>query len=76
MDDLATLQAYLAGAQIAAHQLVIGRREASVSYDGNKSVTFTQADLGKLNAYIGDLTRRIAVLTGDARHRGPVQFTF
>ena len=75
MDDLATLQQWLLEAKLARHKLMTGSKEASVSYEG-KSVSFTQADSYRLDAYIADLQRQIDALMGTVRRRGPVQFVF
>ena len=73
--DLATLQARLTDAQLAYHKLMIGGAMASVSYDG-KSVTYTQATMSNLAAYITLLQNQIAALLGTARRRGPLLATF
>ena len=73
--DLATLQARLTDAQTAYHQLLIGKATASVGYDG-KSVTYTQATMSNLAAYITQLQSQIAALLGTARRRGPLLATF
>lgn len=75
MADLATLQLWLLEAKTALHKLKIGRMEASVSYDG-KSVSYTQADMAKLQTYINDLEKQIATLTGQPRRRGPMLLGF
>ena len=73
---LVQLQAWLLDAQTARHQLLTGRMAVSVTYDG-KAVTYTHADLYKLDAYIADLNRQILLLTGPLDRRvGPVQFSF
>jgi len=75
MTDLVTLEGWLLEAKTARHKLAIGRSTVSASYDG-KSVSYTQADAFKLDAYIADLERQIGDLKGAARRRGPVQFVF
>ena len=75
MADLVTLQGWLAQAETARHQLLIGRRAASASVEG-KSTTFMQADISKLDAYITSLRNQIAALSGVMRPTGPIQFTF
>lgn len=50
----ATLQARLTEAEEALHRLQIGEQTASVGYDG-KSVSYTQANIGALRAYIREL---------------------
>lgn len=75
MHDLATLQLWLADAIAARHALLTGKRTASVSYDG-KSVSYSQLDIGRLEAYIASLRSQIAALTGQQRLRGPMHLTF
>lgn len=51
----ATLQQWLADAQQALHDLSTGAKGESYSYtqgDGSKSVTYTRASIGALQAYI------------------------
>ena len=73
--DLAILQARLTDAQLAYHALMIGKATASVSYDG-KSVTYTQATMGNLAAYVALLQNQIAALTGLRIRRGPILASF
>lgn len=75
MADLATLQLWLLEARTALHKLNTGKLEASVSYDG-KSVSYSQADRSKLEAYIARLEDQIAALTGAHRRRGPMLIGF
>ncbi len=60
MTDAAILQSRLAEAEAALHALSIGKRTASVSYDG-KSVAYTQTNIGQLRAYISDLKRQLGM---------------
>lgn len=77
MADLATLQARLAAAEEAEHQLITGEKTASVGFGPGKTVTYTAATLADLRAYIERLRQQIAELTGVPRkRRGPVRFTF
>ncbi len=64
MTDPAILQARLAEAEAALHELQIGKRTASVSYDG-KSVTYTAAKIADLQSYI--LNLRIQLGQGPRR---------
>lgn len=75
MDELATLKGWLLEAQLALHQLLTGRKVASASSEG-KSVSYSQAQIPDLRAYIADLQRRIAVVEGGYRPRGPLQAVF
>lgn len=58
MTDTAILEARLAQAEQALHDLSIGKTTASVSYDG-KSVSYTQTNIGQLRGYIADLKRQL-----------------
>jgi len=60
MADPAILQARLEEAEAALHQLTIGAREVSISYDG-KSVSYAPADEAKLRAYILDLKSQLGL---------------
>jgi hypothetical protein len=73
--DAITLALWLSEAQIARHKLATGTKEASVSYEG-KSVTFTQADMYRLDTYIESLINAISELNGVVVRRGPVYAAF
>ena len=75
MPDLATLEARLAEAETARHQLVTGSREVTVTVYGFGATTYTQANLRDLDTYISDLRGQIARLKGGAR-RGPLLIKF
>lgn len=75
MADLLTLQGQLLEAQQARHNLMIGQQVVTLSYEG-KSVSFSQVDLFKLDAYIADLNNQIGALTGQRVRRGPLLATF
>lgn len=75
MADLLTLQGWLLEAQTARHNLLIGKMTASLSVEG-KSISYTQADLWKLDAYIAGLQRKIDDANGVPRPRGPALMTF
>lgn len=54
----ATLQQWLAAAQMSLNQLSTGAKLEVASYtqgDGTKSVTYTRANLGELQMYIQEL---------------------
>jgi hypothetical protein len=72
---LETLQTYLADALAARHALLTGKRYASVSY-ASGSVTYSQADLARLDAYIAELLQQIGLLMGTLPRRGPVYASF
>lgn len=74
MADLATLQARLAEAETAYHQLLIGKQSVEVQH-GDMRRKYTEADVAALAAYIADLRAQIASLGGTAsgeRRRGMV----
>lgn len=73
--DAVQLALWLSEAQIARHKLATGTKEASVSYEG-KSVTFTQADMYRLDTYISSLLDALAELSGVVVRRGPVYAAF
>jgi hypothetical protein len=59
----ATLQQWLTDAQTAYSQLVTGGRPVTVSYDG-KSVSYTAADVTKLESWIVSLQKQLGVNIG------------
>lgn len=74
MADLATLQARLAEAESAYHQLLIGKQSVEVQH-GDMRRKYTEADVAALSAYIADLRAQIASLGGATtgeRRRGMV----
>ena len=58
------LEAWLAEAEQARHELVIGNKAVSVSSSSGKSVSYTEADLGKLDAYIASLKAQLGQPSG------------
>lgn len=58
-----TLQQWLTEAQFAYKQLVTGRREVTVSYEG-KSTTFTNANKSDLQEWIDLLQRALGINKG------------
>lgn len=61
---VATLQQWLADAQQALHDLSTGAKGESYSYtqgDGTKSVTYTRAEIGNLQAYILELQYALGI---------------
>lgn len=77
MPDLATLQTYLAEAEAARRRLLTGTGVASVTSPGGRSVTYSIANLDRLDAYIADLRSQIGTLTGTPQtRRRPVQIVF
>lgn len=65
MAELATLQSRLSEAEEALHSLMVGKRSVTVQC-GDKSVTFTQANLADLRTYIGFLRGEIAAASSSA----------
>lgn len=74
-DMLPMLRLRLAEAEMAVHNLAIGKGAQSVAYEG-KSVSYTQANRSDLMLYIGGLKDRIAALEGGRVRRGPIHLTF
>jgi len=58
------LAAWLAEAEQARHELIVGTRAVSVSTGSGKSVTYTATDLGKLDAYIATLRVQLGQASG------------
>ena len=72
--DSATVQAWLSNAQTALMELSIGNKVASASYsqgDGSQSVTYTQADISRLRAFIALCQAQLGI----ARRR-PIRFAW
>jgi hypothetical protein len=65
------LQAWLAEAEEARHELLIGRKTVTVSSNG-KSQTYAQTDLGKLDAYIVSLRSQLGLPTGVSKPFTPI----
>lgn len=55
-----TLQQWLLDAQLALHELNIGRRVQASGYDG-KNVTLTPTDIGKVENWITQLQRQLGM---------------
>lgn len=72
MADLATLQAQLAEAEKARHELLMGNKMSSITVNG-RTVQRTQANIGELKIYINELKAQINRLKGK-RNRGPIGF--
>ena len=65
-----TTQAQLDEARQALHELLTGKRVASIQKDG-RSVTFTPATLNNLRGYIAELESQLGLTS---RRRGPAGF--
>lgn len=67
-----TLKKWLSDAQTAMHDLVIGGKPVQVTYvqgDGQKSVTYTKADMAGLRGYIQELKLQLGITCGRAPMR-------
>ncbi len=58
------LETWLAEAEQARHELLIGTRAVSVSTSSGKSVSFTATDIGKLDVYIASLRNQLGLVSG------------
>ena len=70
MADLATLQARLAEAEEARHELKLGNR-AELMAHGERRMQFTPADHARLDAYIAELRQQIS---GKRRGRNRIRY--
>jgi hypothetical protein len=73
--DAVALAALLLLYQDARTKLGLGEKEASVGYEG-KSVTFTQTDIGHIDAALADILAALNELSGQGLRRGPVYAAF
>lgn len=77
MADIVTLQSWLSEAEIARHKLATGKQAVTIEYEGGGSVTYTKADLDKLEAYIASLRSQLSSSTSSpAAQRRPVHLGF
>lgn len=58
----------LADAESALHQLLIGKKAVTLSYNG-ESVTYTQANEARLRNYVRELQAKLGLICS-ARRRG------
>lgn len=65
-DEIATLTARLAEAESALHGLLVGKATVQIAYDG-ESVTYSQADEGRLRRYIAELKGNLGSGSGAYR---------
>ena len=73
--DTPTLQQWLRDAQQAMHDLMTGVKPKVVLYtqgDGQKSTTFTEANIGMLRGYIQELKVQLGITTYGRRPIRPV----
>lgn len=66
MTDPAVLQARLTAAETALHELALGAKTVSISFDG-KSMTYNQTNMATLRAYIAELRQQLGL--GGGRQR-------
>jgi len=63
--SLATLNTWLTEAQLALHDLSVGKKVVKIG-TADKQLTFTQADIRQLRSYVGRLQTEIAVRGGQS----------
>lgn len=68
MTDLTTLRQRLADAETARHKLLTGSMRERISRGGT-DITYTRADIGKLERYIAELQSDIARAEGGGPRR-------
>jgi len=68
MATLAQLQTWLSEAEIARHKLRLGNSVELRTYAG-RSLKYTAANAGELDAYIADLEAKIAASSGSGKRR-------
>lgn len=61
--SLATLNTWLTEAQLALHDLSVGKKVVKIG-SSDKQLTFTQADIRQLRSYVGRLQMEIAIRAG------------
>lgn len=68
MATIAQLRAWLSEAEIARHKLRIGGNVEFRTYAG-RTLKYTAANAGELDAYIADLEAQIAAASGSGKRR-------
>ncbi len=76
MASLSELQARLAEAETALHNVLIGKGVAEVRDFNGESVRYNKADTTSLRAYIKELQDQIAALLGSPNTGGPMRIFF
>ena len=71
--DATTLATYIAEAEVALHNLALGQVVVTTSNTDGGSVTYNQASMPRLKAYLADLEAQLAVINGTQR-RKPIGF--
>lgn len=77
--DCTELATKISEAEAAYHQLMLGKKTASVSFGPQKRVEYTQANKSDLRSYIAELKDQYALCCSSgttAKARGPVRFSF
>lgn len=74
--DLATLNQRLSEAEAAKHKLLIGQAVVTLRDQNGETVTYQQASIAKLDAYIAYLQQQIDQLNGVCRPAGPLTVWF
>jgi len=67
MATTSELQTWLAEAEAAMRDLVLGRAAVEVRDSNGESIRFTSANVSRLKAYIADLKAQLAGTSADAR---------
>lgn len=70
------LKARLERAEEAYHLLMTGEKEVTITYDGNRSVTFNQISIDRLSQYIAQLKSQIGSAGGKGTRRRAVGVNF
>lgn len=63
-EERAQLEANLAQAKAALHNLLIGKQVAEASYamgEGSRTVKYTATNIGQLRSYIADLQQQLGL---------------
>jgi hypothetical protein len=76
MATLNELQTYLAEAQTALHNVLIGKGVAEVRDFNGELVRYSKVDTALLRAYIKELQDQIGVLLGNTVITGPMKVYF
>lgn len=75
MADLTQLRTWLSEALSARHKIMTGTQAVTLAYEG-RSVSYNQANLDALNAYINDLNAQIAAAGGGGLTRSAIGIVF
>lgn len=77
MADCSSIEARLAEARQAYHDIMIGGAVSRFVDQNGESVQYTRATVSTLAGYIAKLENELAICQGTARlYRGPLRFTF